>query len=303
MVSSDYFRTLRIPLIRGRFLTGQDTQSAPWVVVINQAMARRFWPNDDPIGQVITIKMIKEERPRQIVGIVGDVRQGWLGREPQPEFYAPFQQQPPVYADGWQNRLHRFLVVRTLNAVTALPSRRGFDCLDGAQRDRVARDGFGGDILFDGQPCVCHGCVLVKGKVWRRLKGFQADKGIDITVGLQGISLFLAAIGIYGVISHSIGERTHEIGIRMAIGAARGDVVRLVFRQGLKLTIVGLIIGLAASYALTRIIAVFLYGVKATDPLTLTAATVLLASIACAAILQPARRASRVDPSVALRHQ
>src|SRR5437667_9032508 len=75
----------------------------------------------------------------------------------------------------------RYLVVRTLNAVTALPSRRGFDCLDGAQRDRVARDGFGGDILFDGQPCVCHGCVLVKGKVWRRLKGFQADKGIDIT--------------------------------------------------------------------------------------------------------------------------
>ena len=118
-----------------------------------------------------------------------------------------------------------------------------------------------------------------------------------------GTSLFLAAIGIYGVISHSIGERTHEIGIRMAIGAARGDVLRLVFRHGLTLTIVGLIIGLAASFALTRVIAGFLYGVKATDPLTLATATVLLAAIACAAILQPARRASRVDPSVALRHQ
>jgi len=283
MVSSDYFRTLRVPLIRGRFLNEQDTQIAPWVVVINEVMARRFWPNGDPIGQVITIKMIKEERPRQIVGIVGDVRQGWLGREPQPEFYAPFQQQPPVYADGWQNRLHRFLVVRTALKPEGLLAAVRAEVLS-LDRDQPVYD-------------------------LRTMNEFLAESTAPwrfylILLGtFAGISLFLAAIGIYGVISHSIGERTHEIGIRMAIGAARGDVLRLVFRQGLKLTIVGLIIGLAASFALTRIIAGFLYGVKATDPLTLAGATVLLAAIACAAILQPARRASRVDPSVALRHQ
>jgi putative ABC transport system permease protein len=113
MVSSDYFRTMCIPLIRGRVLTQSDTQAAPWVVVINKVMAHRFWPDEDPIGKVITIKTIKEERPRQIVGVVGDVRQWWRGDELRPEFYAPFEQQPPVYGDGFQNRVHRFVAVRT----------------------------------------------------------------------------------------------------------------------------------------------------------------------------------------------
>ena len=283
MVSPDYFLTLHIPVIRGRFLTNRDTQNAPWVVVVNEVMARQFWPNQDPIGQLVTIKTIKEERPREVVGVVGNVRQIWRGGRFNPEFYAPFQQQPPVYGDGWQNRLHRFVVARTTLKPDSVMAVARAEAL-ALDRDQPVSDLHTMDEFLSASAAP-----------WRFYLALLGT--------FAGISLFLAAIGIYGVISHSIGERTHEIGIRMAIGAARGDVLRLVFRHGLTLTIVGLIIGLAASFALTRVIAGFLYGVKATDPLTLATATVLLAAIACAAILQPARRASRVDPSVALRHQ
>ena len=245
-------------------------------------MARRFWPNEDPIGQLITLTMIKEERPRQVVGVVGNVRQ-WLGDEAQPEFYASFEQQPPVYGDGWQNRMHRFLVMRTaLQPESVMSAVR-------AEVRSLDRD----QPVYDMR--TMHELVAASTAPWRFY---------GILLGIfAGMSLFLAAIGIYGVISYAVGERTHEIGIRMAIGAARRDVLVLILRQGLKLTITGLAIGLAASFAMTRVIAGFLYDVQPTDPFTLAAASVLLAAIACGAIMQPARRASRVHPMEALRHE
>ena len=283
MVSSDYFRTLRIPLVHGRVLTEHDTLSAPWVIVINKSMAQRFWPNEDPIGQVITIKTIKEERPRQIVGVVGDVRQWWRGGEPRPEFYAPFAQQPPVYGDGYQNRVHRFVAVRTaLKPETVMTAVRAeVLALD---RDQPVYDLHTMDDFLS-----------MSTAPWRFY--------LTLLGTFAGISLFLAAIGIYGVMSYSIGARTHEIGIRMAIGAGRWDVLRLVFHQGMMLTAVGMAIGLVASFLVMRVIANFLYGVRPYDPLTLAGAILILAGVACAAIIQPAVRACRVAPAVALRHQ
>jgi predicted permease len=281
MVSPGYFQTMRIPLIRGKLPSDQDTQSSPWVVVINQAMARKFFPNEDPIGQTITIRTIKEERPRQIIGVVDNVRQWSLSRAAAPEFYALYSQQPPVYGDGWQNRLHRNLVVRT----TLKP-----ESLMAAVRTKlmtVDRD----QPVYDLR--TMEDVVASSAAPWRF---YFALFGI-----FAGISLFLAVIGIYGVVSYAIGERTQEIGIRMALGAGRRDVMWLVFRQGLMLTAAGIAAGLAGSLALTRFIAGFLYGVKAADPLTFTAATFLLGGIGCAAIFQPAWRATRLDPSTSLR--
>jgi putative ABC transport system permease protein len=281
MVSPDYFQTMRIPLIRGGPLSEQHTQSSPWVVVINEAMARKFWPSEDPIGQVITIRTIKEERPRQIVGIVGNVRQGSLSREPNPEFYALYSQQPPVYGDGFQNRVHRNLVVRTTLKPESLIA------VVRAEVMKLDRD----QPVYDLR--AMEEVVASSTAPWRFY--------LTLLGVFAGISLLLAAIGIYGVVSYAISERTQEIGIRMALGAGRRDVLRLVFYQGLKLTAAGLAVGLAGSLALTRFIVGFLYGVKPSDPLTFAGAILLLGVIACAAIFQPAWRATRVDPSTALR--
>ena len=281
MVSAGYFHTMRIPLMRGRMLIDQDKQSSPWVVVINEAMARKFWPDEDPIGQLITIRTIKEERPRQIVGIVDNVRQWSVSAKPTPEFYALYSQQPPVYGDGWQNRVHRNLVARTTLKPESLIAAVRAEVMK-IDRDQPVYDQRAMDEV-----------VASSTAPWRF---YLALLGV-----FAGISLFLAVIGIYGVVSYAIGERTQEIGIRMALGAGRRDVMWLVFRQGLMLTAAGLAVGLAGSLALTRFIAGFLYGVKAADPLTFSAATLLLGGVACAAIVRPAWRATRLDPLIALR--
>ncbi|MBI3280961.1 MAG: ABC transporter permease [Acidobacteria bacterium] len=286
MVGPDYFTTMRIPLLRGRVISSSDTQSGSWVVAINEAAAKRFWPNEDPLGQVITVRTVgsaESERPREIVGIVGDIRQMSLAREAAPEIYAAYAQQPPVYGDGWQALLHRNLLVRAVGDPEEIL---------GAVRKEVAS-------IDRGQPVyglkTMSEIILANAAPWRFYVNLLSIFG--------AIALFLAAIGIYAVISYTISERTYEFGIRLALGGKPGHICRLVFRDGLLLVAVGLGAGVAAALFLTPLIRAFLYGVKPHDPFTLACAALALLIVASLAILLPARRAMRTDPQTALRAQ
>jgi putative ABC transport system permease protein len=286
-ISPDYFRVMQIPLLRGRELTEQDGESAPWVVVINDAMARKFWPNQDPIGHVITLDtqaVRTEERPREIVGVVGNVRQFRLGEDPRPEIYAPYPQQAQhCVAFATETRLHKSLVLRTSSESKGLTDslRRAVTELD---KDSPV---FGIKTV---QETVSHSAKLER--FYTQLLG-----------GFAVVALLLAAIGIYGVISYSVSERRHEIGLRMALGAQSAQVLRLVLKEGLVLSLAGVGIGLAGSFGATPLLSNFLYGVKAHDPLTLTLVSLFLVGITILATYIPAFRATKVDPMVTLRHE
>jgi len=286
-ISPDYFHVMQIPLLKGRDLTERDVETSPWVVIINAAMARKFWPNADPIGQVIKLDVQSapgEEKPREIVGVVGDVRQFRLATEPVPEIYAPYPQlSPHCSADDTEPRLHKSIVLRTSSESRTL--------IDSVRRSVTELDKnspvFGMQTV---QETVNNSAHLER--FYTQLLG-----------GFAVVALLLAAIGIYGVISYSVTERTHEIGLRMALGARSMQVLQLVLREGLVLSLAGVAIGLAGSFAATPLIANFLYGVKAHDPMTLAAVSVFLIGITILATYIPARRATKVDPMVTLRHE
>jgi putative ABC transport system permease protein len=286
-ISPDYFRVMQIPLLKGRELTEQDVETAPWVVVINAAMARKFWPNQDPIGQVITLNMqaaLGEERPREIVGVVGNVRQFRLGEDPSPEIYAPYPQQAQhCVAFATEARLHKSLVMRTSSESKGL--------IDSVRRAVTELD----------KDSPVFGIKTVQETVSNstNLERFYTQ----LLGGFAVVALLLAAIGIYGVISYSVSERRHEIGLRMALGAQSAQVLRLVLREGLILSSAGVAIGLAGSFGATPLLSKFLYGVKAHDPLTLTLVSLFLVGITILATYIPAFRATKVDPMVTLRHE
>jgi putative ABC transport system permease protein len=284
-ISADYFKVMEIPLLRGRYPGEQDVQSTPWVVVINQAMARKFWPNHDPVGQVITLDTVpNEERPREIVGIVGDVKQFASGYDPQPEIYAPYLQQPkqspPMYTE---TRLHKNLVLRT-----SFESKSLIDSL----RRTVAE-------LDKSSPV--YGITTVAQVVQNSTTGERFYT--QLLGGFAVVALLLAAIGIYGIISFSVLERNHEIGIRMALGAQRLQVLGLMLKEGLILSLLGVVIGVGASFAATPLIRVFLYGVKPYDPLTWSVVSVVLVGVTIVATYVPGRRATKVDPMLSLRRE
>ena len=291
-VSAGIFDTLKIPLVKGRYLDDHDTEAAPWVIVVNQAFAHRFFPNEDPIGQQILLRYdpypVDEARPRQIVGIVGDVKHFGLGEETPPFVYAPFVQQPAVFPGGAARaHLHKALVLRTTSGPMsggqnlAVSVKQALAEIDPNQpvTNIMTMD----DILA---------ASLGDYRFYMELLGIFA-----------GVAVVLAAVGIYGVMSYSVSERTHEIGIRMALGAHRVDVLGLVTKLGLKLTAIGVAIGVALAIAVTRLISTFLFGVKPTDPLTYVAVAIGLAAIALLACYIPARRAMKVDPLIALRYE
>jgi putative ABC transport system permease protein len=286
-ISPEYFRVMQIPLLRGRDLTEQDAESAPWVVAINDAMARKLWPNQDPIGQMITLDTQAtraEERPREIIGVVGNVRQFRLGMDPFPEIYAPYPQQARhCTAGATETRLHKSLVLRTSSVSKGL--------IDSVRRTVAELDQdspvFG---ITTVQETISHSTHLER--FYTQLLG-----------GFALVALLLAAIGIYGVISYSVTERRHEIGLRMALGAQSAQVLQLVLKEGLLLPLIGVAIGLVASLGATPLIANFLYGVKAHDPLTLAVVSLLLIGITILATYIPARRATQVDPMVTLRYE
>ena len=281
-ITPDYFRVMSIPLRQGRGLTDRDDKNAPWVVVINETMARTFWPNQNPIGQIITLHTTPSEKPREIVGVVGDVRQLRLAREPVPEIYAPYPQQPAQCPPGLdETRLHKSVILQT-----RVISKGLIESLHTTLTD-IASD----SPVF--------GITSVQQLVTNSAKStsfFSQLLGVFAVV-----ALLLAAIGIYGTIAYSVGERTREIGVRIALGAQPRQVLTLVLNQGLMLASVGTAIGLVVSFVATPVLSSVLYGVTAHDPATLLLVSLLLIAVSLLAAYIPALRATRVDPMVSLR--
>lgn len=276
MVSTNYYDVMGIALRHGRFFTEQDNASQPWVIIINETMARRTWGDADPIGKRLVVYIANREFPVTVVGVVADSRQMSLEEAVVPEMDFPMAQTA--------NFLRRFnLVVRSHTEPTSLlPALRG----------AVAK--------FDPQ-LPLYNVMTMRGAVDESL---SVRRFALYVLGLfAAVALILAVSGIYGVIGHAVNQRTREIGIRMALGAARRDVFRLILGEGGKLAIAGVGIGIVVSYLVTQFLRALLYGITPTDPLTFGAVALLLLLTALLACYFPARRASRVDPMIALRSE
>jgi predicted permease len=272
-----YFRTLGIPLIRGRMFGDHVDLNSPNVAVISQSLARQQWPDQDPIGQIINFgNMDGNLKPLTIVGVVGDVRAEGLDRPPSPIIYVDYRQR------GMNANSSPTIVIRA-----AAPTAEILSVARGIFRD-LAPD------------------APVKFSTFaEEMGGWLADRRfLLLLVGLfAAVALVLATVGIYGVVAFSVTRRTQEIGIRMSLGAPRNNILRLVLGEGARMAAFGVLIGIAASLAITRLISSLLFGISATDPLTFVGVAVLLSAVALLASYIPARRATRVDPLVALRYE
>jgi putative ABC transport system permease protein len=272
-VSPGYFRVMGIPLIRGREFSDADHGRATMVVVINETMAKRYWPNVDPIGQ--RIRETSNERAwREIVGIVGSVRHQDRGVEPRPEMFVPWSQVPASTLNltvRTQVEPASFITALRQALTAADPNLPTFEVRTMEERlfDSVAQPRFRTTLLAI----------------------------------FAGLALVMAVIGLYAVMAVSVAQRTHELGIRFALGARRRDVIAMVLRQGVVLVGIGIGIGLIGAWALTRVLEKLLYQVKATDPVTFLAVPVVLIAVAILACWLPARQAAKVDPITALRYE
>jgi putative ABC transport system permease protein len=277
IVAPAYFRTMGIPVLRGREFTATDDMKTPLVVIVSQSFARAYFPNQDPIGgRIQPMRLLGKGPPpmREIVGVVGDIRSAELRSEPSPEIYFPMTQAPASF----------MTVVARSQAdpqSTAAALRRQLQEMDPDQPIYVLK-------TMDQYLSLSIGPL----RFYTLLLGIFA-----------GLAVSLAAAGIYGVMSYSVARRTHEIGIRMALGAGQADVLKLVADQAFKLTLTGVAIGIGGALGLTRLLSSLLYGVKPTHPLTLVVASLLLTGVALVACYIPARRATKVDPLVALRYE
>jgi putative ABC transport system permease protein len=290
--SAGLFATLKIPLIKGRYLDEHDTLSAPWAIVVNQTFVNKYFPNEDPIGQRILLRYdpypVDESRPRQIVGVVGDVKHFGLGQQTPPFIYASYLQQPEVFPGGaTRAHLHHALVLRMSAGLL-----QGGTSLAEMVKKTV------GEIDPDEPVTNIMSMDEVMAASIGDSRFFMRVLGI-----FAGVAVMLAVIGIYGVMSYSVNERTHEIGVRMALGAQKGDVLGMVTKLGLQLTCMGVGVGMLLAFGLTRLIASLLYGVTSSDPVTYAAVAVGLVCVAMLACFIPARRAIKVDPMVALRYE
>ena len=284
-VSPGYFEVFSIPVKRGRTFNDRDTAASTKVVIINEAMAKQYWPKQDPLADKILIgkgvmREFESETDRQIVGVVADTKQNGLDSDPAPQMWIP-QAQVPDLANAlnvgltpiaWVVRTRvapqslSSQIQETLRQTTGLPVT-DVEAMDSIVSTSVSRQRF---------------------NMW-------------VMTVFGGCALLLAAIGIYGLMAYSVEQRTQEIGIRMALGAQAEQVRRMVVGQGMALALVGVVLGLGAAFALAQLISSFLFGVKARDPLTFGAVPILLALVALVAVWLPARRASKVDPIIALR--
>jgi len=286
-VGVHYFQTLGIPLRRGRWFDERDSSTGPWTLVINEATAKKFWPNENPLGATVTIgKGLGPEfadRPREVVGVVGDVREGGIEREPPPVLYIPVGQEPNGFVALANRVLPSSWAVRTTGDPAALAH---------AVQQEVLR-------IDPDLPT-----ARVMGMDRLIAKSIARQNFNMILLGIfGGVALLLAAIGIYGVMSYTVQQRTNEMGIRIALGAGTGQLLSLVVGQGLLLAGIGVAIGLAAAFGVTRVMSSLLYGVKATDAVTFAAVAAVLSAVAALACYIPARRATKVDPIIALRYE
>jgi putative ABC transport system permease protein len=273
LVTPGYFTAMRTPLIAGRFLEERDGADAPSAVLINEAFARQFFPHGDALGQKLLVSG-GNGPVSTIVGVVADVKQRSLTSEVWPEVFSPMAQRPTPRVN---------LAIRT-----SLPPLTLADAVRGAVAE------LNPDVPL-------YGVRTMDDLLADQLAAQRFDAAA--LAAFAGLAVLLAAVGIYGVMAYASAARTHEIGIRMALGAERSDVLRLVLRQGLGLSLLGIAIGLAASLGLTRLMSSLLYNVKPVDPLTFSLVTVALAGVALAACWFPAHRTTRVDPVIALRHE
>jgi putative ABC transport system permease protein len=276
MVTPGYLSAMQIPLIRGRWFTDADTERSPLVAVVDTDFAQRFWPGQDPIGQRISLGAEPDGSPtwRTIVGIVGHIRHYGLEEEGREQTYYPAAQIP---------RNAMFLTIRTsADPETMIESVR--------------------KLVTSVDPALPLYQVNTMSQ-W--LDRSTASRKLNVTLlGIfAGIAVMMALIGIYGVISYAVVMRTHEIGIRLALGAQRSDVAKMILLQGLRILGMGLVIGIAGAALATRALSTLLFGIRATDPVTFVAIPVLLAGVALMASYLPARKATRVDPMIALRYE
>jgi putative ABC transport system permease protein len=274
VATADYFHAMGIPLRSGRFYNPFDRQGAAPVALINETMARRYWPGEDPVGKKISARLFGQPINCQIIGIVGDVRHTGLDSDPRPELFRPHLQSP--YGS-------MTYVVRTAgDPLMLLPA--------------VKRE-----IWAVNKNLPFTSTATVEQLVSRTLD--QRRFTLVLLGSFAALALLLAAVGLYGLISFTTRQRTHEIGVRMALGAKARDITMLVVREGLLLVLPGVAIGVAGAWALTRFLSGLLFGVSATDPVTFAALSALLLVVALLACYIPARRAAKVDPLVALRYE
>jgi len=272
IVTPTYFSTLQIPLLQGRQFTAQDKLGAPLVIVINDILAARLWPGQDPIGKRLRVGFEKEQR--EVVGVVGSIKQMALDAPLRPAMYMPHAQAP-------NNRMT--VLVRTAGDPLAMAA---------AVREQLR--------AIDKDVPVTH--VQTMENV---LGASVAQPRFSmLLVGLfAGLALILSAVGIYGVMAYSVSRRSHEIGVRMALGAGAGQVLKLVLKDGMSLALAGIAVGLLGAFGLTRLMASLLFGISAKDPLTFASVAAFLALVALVACYIPARRATKVDPLIALRNE
>ncbi len=283
LVNADYHRAMHIPVLRGRSFTEQDNEHAPVVALIDASLARKFFPNEDPVGKRLNIGLL--EMQAEIVGVVGHIQHWGLGAREhenlEAQLYLPIWQIPdrfwPLLANGGG------YVARTTGSPVGLASsiRQAAEKVDPSA------------VVFN---------VVPMEEIVAHSISTQRLTMLLLSV-FSGLALVLSTIGIYGVISYLTGQRTHEIGVRVVLGASRKDVMRMILGQGMRMTLIGVGIGIAAALGLTRLITKMIYGVGASDPLTFAGVAVLLTAVALCACYIPARRAMRVDPMVALRYE
>jgi putative ABC transport system permease protein len=272
-VSPDYFKAMGIPLLRGRLFNDRDNKDTPRVAIISETMAKKYFPDEDPIGKRINVTM-GPTTYREIVGIVGDVKHYGLDRDTPPETYEPYMQQPLSFMS---------LVVRTSAEPTGLSAAIRSEVLSIDKEQPVSSIKPLTDLVS---------ASMAQQRFAMLLLGVFA-----------AVAMLLAVIGIYGVMSYSVTQRVHEIGIRMALGASSRDVLRLIVGHGLRLTLLGIVVGLVAAFLLTRLMSTLLFAVSATDLTTFIVFSASLSAVAMVACLVPARRALKVDPMVALRYE
>lgn len=275
-IGPGYFNTMGIPLVRGREFNDSDTLDTTPVVVVSEKTAKHYWPNTNPIGKRLKVGATSSDSPwRTVIGVAKDVRQNDFIAEPKLQMYFSFRQVKSLVANA--------LIVRTSVAPlsVAMPVRNAIWSVD---KDQPVAN-------IDSMEHIVAGAVA------------RQRFSMFLLAIFAGIALVLAAIGIYGVMSYSVAQQTREIGIRIALGAKRGDVLKITIVQGLKLVAVGLVCGLAVAFILTRVMASLLFGISATDPLTFISISLVLLAVALLASYIPALRATRVDPMIALRAQ
>jgi putative ABC transport system permease protein len=276
LAGATYFQTMNIPLVQGRYFDDRDVIGAPPVAIIDESLRRKYWPDENPLGKRISFQRDPQGNLiwREVVGVVGHVRHRGLEGESPVQYYLPNRQLP---GSGM------YMVVRTANDPSGLASAvRG--AIQSVDRELpIYRVTTMEQVVSDSMT--------------------QRRFALTLMAIFALVALILAAVGLYGVISYSVTQRTHEIGIRLALGAGRGEVLKMIVGQGLLLALIGVGIGLTAAFGLTRLMAALLFGVSAIDPLIFASLPLLLGGVAAIASWLPARRATKVDPMVALRYE